>query len=316
MRKLIVLSVVLLLGLAGNALADMHWDGEAGDGLWSTGLNWFGQWGCPDNTVPGATTIVRTLTVPGYGPTIANPGAVAGQVIVGEWSWPGQLTVTPSGDLTDNGPLEIANDAGFQGDVFNEGTINVAGDIYVGNNGNGTLTNSGTINTTNYPGPYNGTIIVGNNAGSTGVMTNTGDVDVGFFMYVGLNGNGLLNMNGGTIDVPNGSFCIGTTWDGIEVGPGHVNFHGGTVTTAGLTVNGGGSCTADFTEGVLIAKGNHTGGLDWLTSQNYWTAYSGSGTVMYDYDIPTDTTTVYGIPEPATVMLLGLGGLALVRRKR
>jgi hypothetical protein len=302
-RKLFLLTCfVLVLGLAGNAPADMHWDGEAGPGdpNWSTALNWAGNFGDPNNTVPGATTIVRPLMVPGYGPTIANPGAVAGGVIVGDWGWAGELTVTSSGDLTtDANYLIIANQSGYQGDVSNEGTISVVGDIYVGNNGDGTLTNSGTINTA-YLAPYNGTIIVANNAGSTGIMTNTGDVNVGYWMYVGLYGDGLLNMNGGTIDVPNGNFCIGTLWNGTAIGPGHVNFHGGVVTTSGLTLNGTGSCTADFTEGVLLTAACDAGGIRWLADVGHFTAYGGKGRVMVDeYNLDPNYITVWGVNEPS-----------------
>jgi hypothetical protein len=46
------------------------------------------------------------------------------------------------------------------------------------------------------------------------------------------------------------------------------------------------------------------------------TAYGGTGIVHADYNAGTSQTTIWAeIPEPATMLLLGLGGL-LLRKKR
>jgi hypothetical protein len=216
-----------------------YWDGDAGPGdpNWNVAANW------NTDSVPSSADGVAAIVFPGYGPTINNPGAVAGNVQVGTGGLDGELTVTPSGALTDSGDFVIAY-----------------------------------------------------NDGETGAVYNEGDIDVSGWMYVGLYGDGMLNMDGGTIDVA-GTFCIGTLYDGTQIGPGHVNFHSGTVTAGSLGLNNTGSCTANFTEGVLIASGNHTGSIGGLASAGFFTAYGGTGTVTYDYGSTNPgSTTVQGVP--------------------
>ncbi len=45
-------------------------------------------------------------------------------------------------------------------------------------------------------------------------------------------------------------------------------------------------------------------------------AASGSNPLGFSYDGVNDETTINAIPEPATMVLLALGGLAVVRRRR
>jgi hypothetical protein len=61
----------------------------------------------------------------------------------------------------------------------------------------------------------------------------------------------------------------------------------------------------------LVLAGN----ISNMASYGNVTAYDGIGTFVYSYDSGSNLTTITAIPEPATIALLGLGGL-LFRKRR
>ncbi len=92
---------------------------------------------------------------------------------------------------------------------------------------------------------------------------------------------GLLNMYaGGTADF--------TNWAALNGGTGHVEMYGGSIIIDG-------EITAAPTDVTI--------------------SFAGGGPGLWNYDSGTGRTTIM-VPEPATVALLGLGGLALLRKKR
>jgi len=189
MRKSFLLTTLtLVLFLAGNVFAaDVHWDGGAGAGSpnWNVATNW------STDLVPGVADSVKAIMVPGYGPTIANAGAVADTVDVGTWGWEGELTVEAAGSLATTVHLTIAFDANMVGTVDNSGTINTGASLIVGENGDGFITNSGTAT-------IGTTVLIGNLAGSEGTVdnTSTGTIAATSAFYVGQLGEGSLTNSG------------------------------------------------------------------------------------------------------------------------
>ena len=64
----------------------------------------------------------------------------------------------------------------------------------------------------------------------------------------------------------------------------------------------------------MILAGDDTIAVDAFIASGLITGYDGAGTASAVFD--GVNTTVSAIPEPATMVLLGLGGLLSLRRRR
>ena len=162
-------------------------------------------------------------------------------------------------------------------------------------------------------------VIVGIGAGSNsaGVLTVEGTGNLGSLRVAGevAGSTDFVNVNGGTLNVTAFGTYIGTRWDDITYGVGTVDiYNSGTVAISGMGAMGNridihpGSTVNLLDSGsVLKLLGNYVTELQgWIDAGRV----TGRDLAVY---MPDGWT--YAVPEPATLVLLGLGGL-LLRRKR
>jgi hypothetical protein len=122
---------------------------------------------------------------------------------------------------------------------------------------------------------------------------------------------GILNISGGQVDIGTFYVASGTAWPNTG-GLAEVNLDGGELGVTTLDI--GASGVIDITAGTLRLAGDATDLIAAYMLANKITAYNGQGTVVVTYD--NTNTFVTATPEPATMLILGLGSLFLARRKK
>jgi hypothetical protein len=272
------MSKKLLLVVLVCALATSAWGADV-EWLNTTGNQ---NWGDPLNWSTGA------LPVGGFGGSKAavRTFGVAGPIIsVGTDAVSWQFVV---------------------GDWGNAGTAVVDGGTYTS-----TVGGAGVLDAWTILGYENvGTLIV--NSGSL--------LNLGEHLFLGMFGTGNLDINGGTVNVLYGMFAPG--WLG---GSGNINLDGGLLHTARWwgsdpTRLANHNYTFDITGGEWILNGGWYDQIVSLVDSGWITGYGGAGIVNVEviYDdmgTPLETHTTATIPEPVTISLLGLGALALLRKR-
>lgn len=167
----------------------------------------------------------------------------------------------------------------------------------------GTLNSTGRFAINMYPGT----------AANTGIFDlNDGNVSAGGLLQIGKNGNTNSIMN-----VSAGSF---TTTGSLEFGAGQLNITGGSVDVGGIKLSSWGNSATLYMEpgAVFTVSGdvetwifNRLGGPKFNNSLG-----GGADTWALDYNVRNaGKTTLTVVPEPATLALLGIGGV-LLRKKR
>ncbi len=133
----------------------------------------------------------------------------------------------------------------------------------------------------------------------TGLINVANDFRLGGAEYA----EALVNMTGGAVNC--GSLTIGSN------GLASFNLDGGIITAGNLALNS--LSTLDITDGLLVLDGN----ICDITAYGDVTAFDGAGSFCYAYDSNEDQTTISAyIPEPMAALLLGLGGVLGVFRRR
>ena len=202
--------------------------------------------------------------------------------------------------------------AGFKtatGPVIGAGTAAQTWQGIIGGlSGQGYLTLDGGNFTT---GDY---IIMGNASTETGTLyMNSGTITTTGHFYVGFNGPGTIYMEGGTINVGN---IFGIADKAVATSVGKVYLHHGTINAPNFQMENSGAIADGFLEiandGKLVVNGNVVNKVNGYATNGLITAVGGTLQVVYDEG--TNKTSIF-VPEPMTVILLGLGSLALIRRK-
>ena len=276
MKKSIILSILLLLAMAVFANGEAYWMDFQGDHAWESD-NWTIDWSTPLDTAPTLSHNVRIYNGGMYGVAPVST-AVGNQAATVSIHGAG-LTVA-GGDLWAPNGTWVAPNAG------ESAFLDITG------------------------GDYESSVVWCSSAG-----TATFDISAGSFTVItqlmvadAASGSGTINMTGGLLTAP--VMYLG------HVGTGHVQLDGGVIDLGAFAAGaGGGTGTVDITGGALVLPGE-------ITSQDLldpiWSclsAYDGTGSLVTTYDGVNDETTITAIPEPATLMLLGLGAIALIRKK-
>jgi hypothetical protein len=275
----VLISFLLVAALAGHvSAAVLDWRGGA-DSDWLNAANWVtGASGVP--TSDDWADIRSAAWVPNQPIITAGQTAVCGNLRVNSYGAGPLSTVTVDG-----------------------GTLDIYKEAYIGNSGTGELIlNSGEVSVG----------VSGENA-----WTLVG-VDAAF---------GRIRLNDGVFNA--GILGIPRWWGSPSAG-GEVLIDGGVLNFDGIIFTDGVAGEIEFTKNLADGGGMMVGVADmndvafgeWQDTVQNWLdtdrIVTSASYIQVDYQSVGEarTTTIYSIPEPATIALLGLGASRLVRRRR
>lgn len=282
-----LLSLIFVLALAGMASA-IQWEGPAytdAPGAWEDTTNWSRLTTDDPYRIPVASdATVQIYRLDGAGANVTITSAVSGGIKPQMKFNYTKLDIKGTGSLSNSGSVEMSS------------TL-VYADVTISGVWNACQKTLGTLATFKLSSATSGTAIVDVygtlNVKNTGTLTTVGsELQIGAGTNTGagrviINAGGLVNVDLYSI---NGTVITGGTYDGqtrgkITIAAGGLMKIKGWVDT---------QVNTDIANGLIVCNDPHI--RAWLVTE---------GATQYTY-----------VPEPATIALLGLGSLMLLRKKR
>jgi len=297
MKKLICLCVVLVIAGTASA-ATSHWKNGVSSGDWATASNWLGAAALSQTN--GSTYVYRT---DGGAAAVTVSSGTSGQQLQLQLGFMGGSTFVPTAStqttltINSGGQLLTTRRTDLWSTISGSTSTLVIYGTYSGetssSNVNFSLASGSGCVSTDTVKVY-GTFNVG--AGVTGTTTALSITAVGS----GTGAKGTLDIYSGGITTVK-AYTIGTSGTGrIYIEAGGKMYIDGNVTSQVSTDSG---TNHKLQVATFDTNGAFVSGRDLTSSE-------------YGYDSGTGKTWIIPTPEPATVALLGLGGLMLIRRKR
>jgi hypothetical protein len=199
------------------------------------------------------------------------------------------------------------------------GLVDKVGKFYIAGEKSGSEVGWGEVNlsggTINVDGKGTDSRVRIGGKGGTGTLNQSGGTlysadDI--IVADGSGSTGVLSMTGGYMRA-DGDFKVGS---GDATASATVDLLGGIISAKNLSFDKDcGSMNIQY--GTMVLDGDEVAEVQDLIDGGYIIAYNGAGTVLVNYWSAQDLTVVNAIiPEPATIALLGFGGLALLRRRK
>ncbi|OXU15976.1 PEP-CTERM sorting domain-containing protein [Sedimentisphaera salicampi] len=225
----------------------------------------------------------------------------------GTTSWNDAANWDPDGVPTTDTDLSLGADP-VQEIVVSDNASSNRIDLGYDNGKDVNLTVDGAVLTTGW------FVNASKNVNSTVNITNGGTLDTVLNrFYVANSGTGVVNVYDGT--VKNLNTVYGIFMCDKSSGNGTINLYGGEIIANGLRAGSySDQWSVNIGSGELKLNGDHRTFMN--TYSDNFNPIQGMTSIQVDYDSQGDLTTVTAVPEPATLTLLGIGGLSLFRRKR